>query len=224
LANTSRQLADTAHVDELQPFLKDLLSETEQTLAATEAFFNQLQKASEAIAVLKEDLKTQTTLAKVDELTKLGNRHHLNEEAPRLLSEAARNNRPLSAIVLDIDSFKTVNDTWGHNMGDKVLKLCADFVKSAVRSGDLAVRMGGDEFLLLCPTLDKTSAAKMAERVRKGIVDTDITIRGRSLSVTMSGGVAEYRPGEELSALIARADEALYKAKAAGRNTVCVEE
>jgi diguanylate cyclase len=173
---------------------------------------------------LKADLKTQTTLAKVDELTKLGNRRYLNEEAPRLLSEAAENKRPLSAIAFDIDLFKKVNDTWGHDFGDKVLKICADFVKSAVRSGDLAIRMGGDELLLLCSNLDKTSAAKMAERVRKGIADTDITIRNRSLSVTMSGGVAEFRPGEELSALIARADDALYKAKAAGRNTICVEE
>jgi len=221
LSNSRRQIADIDPVGPIQPYLEDLLKETKQALAATDTFSCRLKEANEIIAVLKEDLQTKTEMAMTDELTKLSNRHHLKLEAPRLIREAVEKGQPLSAILFDIDLFKNVNDTWGHDKGDKVLRICADIIIKAGRGSDLAVRLGGEEFLLLCPNIDLITAAKVAERVRQSVASTKIPIqKGQSLSITVSGGVAEYVPGEEMSAFIARADAALYQAKAAGRNCV----
>ena len=225
LTNTSQQVADIDSAGELEPHLKSLLSETEQALANTDTFSGKLREAHGTIATLKEELKTQIDLTKVDELTKLSNRRHLNQEAPRLIHESVESGRPLSVIIFDIDLFKKVNDTWGHNNGDKVLAACAAIVKSAARSTDLAVRLGGEEFLLLCSNLELATAAKVAERIRQNIASTEIGIlRNRSVKVTVSGGVATLGPGEDMPGLIERADAALYKAKAGGRNRVCVAE
>jgi diguanylate cyclase len=224
LTNTSRQMADIVPEGELQDFLKSLLSETEQTLTATDALSSRLKEANEVIATLKDDLKTQTELTKVDELTKLNNRRHLNQEGPRFLLEARENGHPLSIIIFDIDMFKNVNDTWGHTNGDKVLAICAGIIKHAARKTDLAVRLGGEEFLLLCSNLDLPTAAKVADRVRQSIAATKISLKKSTMSVTVSGGVATYIPGEEMYALITRADAALYRAKTGGRNRICLAE
>ena len=223
LTSTSRKMVDQAPVGEFQGHLKDLLAETEQTLASTNALTGRLKEANKVIATLKKDLKTQTTLTKIDELTRLSNRRHLNLEGPRFILETRENGRPLAAIVFDIDRFKKVNDDWGHNNGDKVLASCADIIKKAARSSDMAVRLGGEEFLLLCSNLDIDAAAKVADRVRQNISVTEIDINNNTpLKVTVSGGVAAYIPGEEMTALIARADAALYQAKAGGRNRICL--
>jgi diguanylate cyclase (GGDEF)-like protein len=129
--------------------------------------------------------------------------------------------------MFDIDRFKKVNDTWGHNQGDHVLKVCAGIIKTAARRTDLAVRLGGEEFLLLCANLDLATAVKVADRVRESIATTKIKRidgNGPPLSITVSGGVAVFSPGEELHSLLARADAALYQAKNSGRNRVCASE
>ena len=220
LSSASRQMSDIDRPEELQPCLANLMAETEQTLIAADVFSCRIREANNTIITLKEELKLQTNLANVDELTQLANRHRLNNEAPRLIREAMEQGQPLSATLFDIDWFKVVNDTWGHDQGDKVLKACADIIRRAARSTDLAVRFGGEEFLLLCANLDLDTAVKVADRVRQSIADTKIELPGQALSVTISGGVAEYRTGEDLADLIARADAALYQAKATGRNRV----
>lgn len=222
LFDTSRQVADLTSSSDLLPFLDELLAETERTLISGEVVATQLKEANDVIAALKAELKNQTTLANIDELTKLSNRHHFSLEAPKILRESVEKGRPLSAIVFDIDFFKKINDTWGHAYGDRVLTVCADIIKNAARSTDLAVRMGGEEFLLICANLNLATAGKVADRIRQSIASTDIAIRGQSLSVTISGGVAEYVPGEDMTSLIGRADRALYEAKESGRNLVCL--
>ncbi|MDR1043644.1 MAG: GGDEF domain-containing protein [Candidatus Adiutrix sp.] len=224
LNDSSRQMAQVTRADELQSLLDELLSETEAALQHHDIFSNHMSEAGQLIARLKTELENQTTLALVDELTKLNNRRHLNLEAPKLMSQAAQSGRPISAIVFDLDFFKRINDTWGHNFGDKVLVVCSNLIKQAARVKDLAVRLGGEEFLLFCPDLSLDEAGKVAEKVRASIEGTDITIRGQSLLVTISGGVAQYVPGEELSDLLGRADKALYRAKNEGRNQVRLAE
>ena len=224
LSNTSKHMADVAEAATLQPMLEELLNETETALQTNGAFSDQINEASQIIANLKAELKNQTNLAKVDELTKLYNRRHLNYEMPHILARAATNLRPVSLALFDLDHFKRVNDTWGHNFGDRVLVICAEIIKKTARSTDLAVRLGGEEFVLVLPGLDLAGAAKVAERVRSNVANTDITIRGESLMVTISGGVAQYAPGEDLDALIGRADQALYQAKGDGRNLIRVAE
>ncbi|UQZ88620.1 hypothetical protein C4J81_05125 [Deltaproteobacteria bacterium Smac51] len=224
LNDTSKQMAQITSADQLQPFLEELMTETEQALTQNDSFSSRINEANQIIATLKEELKNQTALAKVDELTKLYNRRHLNIEAPRMISHSLETGLPLSAILFDLDHFKRINDTWGHNYGDKVLIICADTIKKSARGSDLPVRFGGEEFLLLCSGLDLLAAARVAERIRLVISNTDITIRGNSLPVTISSGVAQYIPGEEINDLIERADKALYRAKGEGRNRVRLAE
>ncbi len=224
LTDTSKQVAGLTTADQLQPFLDDLLSETEMALASNGSFSSQINEANRTISTLKAELKNQTTLAKVDELTQLHNRRHLNLEWPKLAERSRKNGEVVSAIIFDLDFFKRINDTWGHNFGDKVLIICAKIIKNAAREMDLAIRLGGEEFLLVCPGLDQNQAAKVAEKVRTSIANTDLTIRGQSLMVTISGGVAQLMEDESLNDIIERADKALYQAKSQGRNAICLAE
>ena len=224
LTDTSSQMAHVTTPDELQPFLNDLMNETEAALAHHDNFSVRMNEANNVIASLKAELQTQTSLATVDELTKLHNRRHLNIEAPKLIARAVKTGAPLSLIIFDLDFFKRINDNWGHNYGDKVLALCAGIIKETARPTDLAVRLGGEEFLLVLPGLKLDAAAQVAERVRHSIATTEITIRGDTLPVTISGGAAELRSGEDITDLIGRADKSLYRAKKSGRNKICLAE
>jgi diguanylate cyclase (GGDEF)-like protein len=209
-----------AEPGDLRPVLDELMAETEEALAANNTFSAQLTEAGQVITALKTELRSQTSLARIDELTRLYNRRHFNFEAPQLMTKCEAEGQPVSIITFDLDYFKKINDTWGHNFGDKVLVVCAEIIRKAARVTDLAIRMGGEEFLLVCANLDLGEAFKVAERVRATIAETDITIRGQSLPVTVSAGVAQYAHGEDLLALLERADKALYRAKKEGRNTV----
>jgi diguanylate cyclase (GGDEF)-like protein len=180
-----------------------------------------LSAANKIITQLQAELNTQSNLARSDELTQLYNRRHLNHEAPGILRRAARTGKPISAIMFDLDRFKRINDTWGHNFGDKVLAQCAAIIKRAARPADLAVRLGGEEFLLLCPDKPLDEAVETAEKIRLEIASTDMTVRGNSLFVTISGGVAQYVVGEGMQEFLGRADQALYQAKNDGRNRIC---
>ncbi|MDR1920977.1 MAG: GGDEF domain-containing protein [Candidatus Adiutrix sp.] len=220
LTDSSKQMTEVATSDELQPVLDELLSETETAIAANDDLFSRISEANQIIASLKAELKNQTNLAKIDELTKLHNRRHFHAEAPRLMNLAARETLPLSVIMLDLDFFKRINDAWGHAYGDKVLVICAAAIRAAGEEDAMAVRMGGEEFLLMCPRLNLHQAAVKAEEIRLAIQNTDITVRGERLPVTISAGVAQYVPGEDLKTFVDRADKALYQAKHEGRNTV----
>jgi diguanylate cyclase (GGDEF)-like protein len=120
--------------------------------------------------------------------------------------------------MLDIDHFKVVNDTFGHNIGDDVLVDIADTLRVSVRNSDTAGRWGGEEFLVILPSTDLGSAGAVAEKIRAQIADAVLPTVGR---VTVSLGVAEYQAGDTEQELVARADLALYAAKEGGRNMVC---
>ncbi len=156
-------------------------------------------------------------LAKHDHLTGLYNRLYVSDCFCLLLKRAQRYGRPCSVVIFDIDHFKAVNDTYGHNRGDVVLKRIADTVRPYLREADAFVRWGGEEFLIIAPETDLEGARRLAEKVRTAIaaiVFVDMP------SITASFGVAQYRPGEPSDTLINRADDALYRAKAHGRNRV----
>ncbi len=127
---------------------------------------------------------------------------------------------PLSVAMADVDLFKRVNDSYGHAIGDEVLKHVAHVLGSAVRLGDAVVRWGGEEFLLVLPRVDLQTAWNIAERARASVEASAATAAGVPIRVTLSVGVAEWRDGEPRDALIQRADEALYAAKERGRNRV----
>jgi diguanylate cyclase (GGDEF)-like protein len=164
-------------------------------------------------------------LATIDGLTGIYNRHHFMERAQLQHDSARRFAQPLSAIMIDIDRFKLVNDTHGHAIGDQVLRTVAERIKGTLRSIDILGRTGGEEFAVLLPgTTREAASLSLAERIRHAVADEPIHTEAGPVEVTISLGVASAGPGrEDLPALLKAADAALYEAKQGGRNRVASE-
>ncbi|MFC3535731.1 diguanylate cyclase [Couchioplanes azureus] len=159
-------------------------------------------------------------LATTDELTGVHNRRHFYSLATTLLNAAARNNHELAAVMLDIDNFKAVNDTYGHGVGDDVIREVARRVTQSIRVCDVLGRYGGEEFAVILPDLDE-GGPDLAERIREAIADTPVPTRDGALPVTVSVGITHLHPDDDgLDQVLARADHALYRAKQGGRNRV----
>ncbi|HQL75953.1 MAG: Response regulator PleD [Planctomycetes bacterium ADurb.Bin126] len=159
-------------------------------------------------------------ISKTDQLTNLANRRHFQEVLDCFYHQARRYNRPLSLIVMDVDFFKAVNDSGGHQAGDELLKVVAAAIEQACRKADLPARLGGDEFAVLLPETGCVDAAAVAERIRTSVSDHAIKVRGLLLNVTVSIGITDLNAGEIDSpdAMVSLADKALYRAKELGRN------
>jgi len=155
-----------------------------------------------------------------DALTGLANRRAFDEELAREVARSARTGEPLAVVVLDLDRFKAVNDGHGHPAGDAVLREVAARAGATLRRGDLAARIGGEEFALLLPGADLAGAVELAGRVRAAVAARPIPAAAALLMVTVSLGCAALAPGEAPEALVARADARLYEAKRAGRDRV----
>jgi len=161
-------------------------------------------------------------VSQTDDLTGLHNRRFLQDRLDQELHRAVRASGMISCILLDVDHFKTINDKHGHAAGDFVLSSVAEIMRQHIRKSDLAVRFGGDEFLLILFDNDKQGALRVAERIRTDVASRQFPFDGGRLPVTVSSGVSAY-PEDGMSTseeLLARADQALYDAKAAGRNVV----
>jgi two-component system cell cycle response regulator len=171
---------------------------------------------------LRSDLRAAIELAAVDPLTGLNNRRYLETNLSSLLDHAAHKGRALTLMILDIDHFKSVNDTYGHDAGDEVLKHFAQRMRRVVRSADLICRLGGEEFVIVMPDTPLAIATRVAERVRATIQSEPFSIgsMGRTIPVTASIGIAERGRDANPDALLRRADRALYESKSAGRNRV----
>ena len=155
-----------------------------------------------------------------DALTRLSNRHHLEAELPRLFAEAFAEARPLALVILDIDHFKQVNDTFGHAVGDAVLVRLAQLLMATRRVGDLIGRLGGEEFLLAFPGLDEGAAVEVCQRLRRNVEADDWEAIRPGLRVTVSLGVCARSDEHDVDELVERADAAMYRAKRGGRNRV----
>jgi two-component system cell cycle response regulator len=164
-----------------------------------------------------DDLDRAVEESEKDPLTGLLHRGAMQTQLPRLLERCAENSWPVSAVLLDLDHFKKVNDTRGHKAGDKVLRVVGALVRDAVRREDLAIRYGGEEILIVLAGTRRLHALLMADRMREAIASTRFPTM-LDLFVTGSFGIAERRPGESIETWLDRADQALYKAKADGRN------
>jgi diguanylate cyclase (GGDEF)-like protein len=157
-------------------------------------------------------------LARTDPLTGLLNRRALHEELAREVERSHRHPSPLSVVALDVDHFKRVNDLWGHAAGDRFLVAAARVLLAGIRRVDMAVRLGGEELLLVLPQTGITRALQVAERLRLAVCG--LRVEGVPEPVTISAGVAALAKGELAESLLHRADQALYAAKAGGRNCV----
>jgi diguanylate cyclase (GGDEF)-like protein len=163
-------------------------------------------------------------LATHDPLTELYNRRHFTEMADKEIARAIRHGRPLALCILDVDLFKPVNDRYGHNSGDEVLRRIGALVLQHARGEDLPARIGGEEFALLLPECGLGAATAFAERLREAIAAAEFEPGGEPTRITVSIGIAALGEGrDDRPSLMAAADAALYRAKREGRNRVCAE-
>jgi len=179
-----------------------------------------LERARARARTLEEDNQLLQELVTIDSLTGLRNRRYFQQ---RLIEECARSDRtaqPLALILLDLDHFKDVNDTWGHQRGDEVLVHATRLLVGAIRTCDVACRVGGEEFVVLCPSAREEQAQRVAERVRQSMERTPLLVKGGQVVITGSFGLAVREPDGSTEVLIRQADTALYRAKAMGRNRV----
>ncbi|MFV0422295.1 diguanylate cyclase [Oleidesulfovibrio sp.] len=201
--------------------------DNECPLLDTEDMPVEIKRLYENFCFMAERVSQQVTdleyLSYCDTLTGMRNRRYLTREGPRLINLCERGNTPCSCLILDIDHFKNVNDTWGHDTGDIVLQNTARTLSSMLRASDIAIRMGGEEFAILAPHTDKEAAMTLAERIRSAIEQKKITAGENSLNITVSTGVALLAPNvtfgsTKLDDMLIKADKALYMAKSNGRN------
>ena len=178
------------------------------------------------IKALQDELRKANELLKrltnVDHLTNLFNRRYLSEILDGEFLRARRNNECLSLIILDIDHFKSVNDTYGHQDGDVVLSAVANIAQRQLRAYDSAARYGGEEFVLVIPGTPLAGGVMVAERLRQAVLELSFPPPMETLTVTVSAGVATYPSPlvDSVDSLFRQADEALYRAKQGGRNRV----
>ncbi len=197
-----------------------LIGQRNQTLEA------QLSQSSQKISALQTRLDQARRDALTDALTGIGNRKSFDLAIQFRAQQAAEQRTDLCLLIMDIDHFKKFNDTYGHRVGDQVLKLVGARLKQTVTGSDSAARYGGEEFALLLPQTRLADAIDKADKFRTGLGAHSLKNRTTGQvygAVTMSIGVARYRLGEQLESFITRADQALYRAKKDGRNRVIAE-
>jgi diguanylate cyclase (GGDEF)-like protein len=175
-------------------------------------------------SVLIEYQQYLSHLATEDPLTRLLNRRGMQDALQVTLAHAARHQHPTAALMVDIDHFKQVNDSFGHEIGDQVIRQVADFLERLSRHSDVVARIGGEEFLLVLPDTGLDAARVLAERIRSTVGDHPLVVENQRIKVTVSVGVACLEGEANLDELAQEADRALYLAKRGGRNRVASVE
>lgn len=211
---------------ELKKVLSAVLDDTKKMQAKTQELNSELNASSEQISQLRADLEDVTRESRTDPLTGLSNRKVFDEQMSKQSEAAEKHEKPLSLIFGDVDHFKKVNDNWGHQLGDQVLKLIANILQANVDEGVTVARYGGEEFGVVLPNTPLDRAVRLADKIRELVASKQVKKKssGESIGrITMSFGVTEFSPGEPVSEFIQRADTCLYAAKDSGRNQVAAD-
>lgn len=197
----------------------------EQNLSLSERYHRQLRQLEKVARIsdryqdMLRDLNLALREASLrDTLTGLANRRMLMERLREEEQRSQRGGQPFVLVMVDVDHFKQVNDTWGHDVGDQVLSRIASVLQESMRGYDLCGRWGGEEFLLLLPETSLSMAVPVIERLRRQLRELELCVAGERLAITASFGVAEQQPGEGYSQTLNRADTALLEAKHSGRD------
>ena len=226
LVEFSDQLEDATGVQQLRRAVDAIAQQTRRMVEHHHSLGRQLASTAERMAGMYRDIQDARRQALTDGLTGVTNRRGFDEDLAMAVDRAAASGDPLCLIMIDIDHFKRLNDTFGHQVGDEVLRLVARVINDSVVQVHTTARYGGEEFAVILPETCLEAAVQVAERIRNKIAKRRIVKRstGTNLgSVTVSAGAAELRPGEHCDALLERADSALYRAKQQGRNQVVVD-
>ncbi len=225
LDDTGAKLEGDITRETLKTLITELARETSITKRRSANAEMSLQMMAEELTELRAQVNALTRDSQTDALTGVGNRRAFDAALERLIQEAAAEDQTLCLIMVDIDRFKLFNDTFGHLVGDQVLRFVAQEMQQCVKGRDVLARFGGEEFGILLPNTPLEGALMLAESIRVIIESQPVRSHGGSEidPVTISLGVAQFMPGEDASSFIARADECLYKSKDDGRNSVTGE-
>ncbi len=219
--HTARLQQQTLGLEMIREVVGELLADTQHMCLVTSELSEQLKRSAQEVQTLTQRLEQAQTEAQLDPLTGLNNRRGLE----RAIHETGGIRPGCALLLADIDNFKTLNDTHGHLLGDKVLRAVAQVIRACIKGQDVAARLGGEEFAVLLPETSLQGAAALAEKIRQAISKVSIRRVDRNEyvgNVTLSVGVADTQGGDTLESLVERADAALYAAKRGGRNRVSV--
>jgi diguanylate cyclase len=223
LININGSLLPGLSEAEVEMIAKRVQQQIEFLESTNSSFKNQLDQATKEIDELKDKLEQYRTESIKDPLTQIDNRRGFDKKLNDAIDNANENQTSLCLIMADIDHFKKINDTYGHLVGDNVIRMVAGTLKNSVKGRDDVARIGGEEFTVILPDTPIDGALKLAEDMRVTFDKFDLKKKnsGESLGkVTLSFGVTKYQFGESAEAFINRSDEALYKSKNTGRNKV----
>jgi len=226
LETCAMELSQSPSLEQITGITERIVLETKNIVESCRTIKSQLDSNVSEINTLSKEIEDVKQAAKTDMLTCLLNRRGFNRAMSQLLNDRTTTREPLSVILLDIDHFKRVNDTFGHLVGDNVLKVLSKLLKDSIKGKDVAARFGGEEFILALPQTIIEGAYTVAEQIRSNLQRMKWTIKdsGKSIGqLSVSLGVALYRDGESVEAVIKRADDALYHAKNTGRNRTVTE-
>jgi diguanylate cyclase len=220
-------LTKASSLDVLRASVEKIAAETRAVAAENDKLHVELANTTTQLSAMSDNLDRIHKESQIDPLTEVGNRKFFESESIRALEEAQSDDSALSVLMVDIDHFKKFNDTHGHLIGDQVLRLVAHTLVENLKGRDIIARYGGEEFIILLPQTRLQDAERVANLLRTSLASKRIKKRGSNEIlgvITISLGAAQYRRGEDRETLIARADEAMYKAKQTGRNKVMCED
>lgn len=223
IGTVNEKIRNADSIEDLGKIISVIAEDTKKMVEKNQALELQLVNSSQQVTELRQNLDNVKKEAMTDGLTSLANRKAFDKSIRDCAEDSSASGLPLVLLMLDIDHFKTFNDTFGHQTGDQVLRLVAHTLTDGVKGRDIAARYGGEEFAIILPDTPLAAGLKVADALRRGIEQKEVinkTNQKHLGQITLSVGVAEYNPGETISDFIGRADAALYEAKKQGRNRV----
>ncbi len=226
LNESLKGIDDVPGGEELKTIISSLMTRTKETAKSNISAQQQLKESAKTVQKLQTTLDTVRQESLTDMLTNIGNRKSFEENLKLAITTATEKGNELNLIIGDIDHFKKFNDTWGHHVGDQVLKAVAHTIKTRVGEAGSAARYGGEEFIIILPDVSLEVAEKITDTIRLSIAGRNMKRKstGENIGkITCSFGVAKYRQGEHRNEFLERADAALYRSKTNGRNRITLE-
>lgn len=226
IRQTARDVDDLVVTPEMQQIKQAVMGHVSKLLESNQTLEDNLLYTQYRVQEQAEEIDSARREARTDSLTGVANRKAFDERLHVSIGNLQREGTPFVLVIVDLDHFKRINDSHGHQAGDRVLEMIGEAMRDAVRQGDFVARLGGDEFGVILPHTEMPIGYAVAERLHTKVAEetSHISDSGNQVSVGLSVGVAAARPDDTSESIYARADEALYRSKHHGRNQVQREE